>query len=59
MTNIKNVVRTQISESTWMDETTKKVSLEKLAYMQMQSLVPDWYSNEAIDKYYNDVSQLH
>lgn len=39
-----------------MDETTKKASLEKLAYMRMQVLTPDWYSNKAIDKYYNGVS---
>ncbi|KMQ96994.1 neutral endopeptidase [Lasius niger] len=56
ITNIEDVVGSQISASTWMDETTKKASLEKLAYMRMQVLTPDWYSNKAIDKYYNGLT---
>ncbi|XP_072755626.1 endothelin-converting enzyme 1-like [Anoplolepis gracilipes] len=56
ITNIENAVGESISGSTWMDETTKKASLEKLAYMKMQVLTPNWYSNEAIDKYYNGLT---
>ncbi|XP_067204111.1 neprilysin-1-like [Linepithema humile] len=56
ITNIANVVREQIKESTWMDQPTKKASLEKLALMRKQVLTPDWYSNKAIDKYYNGLT---
>ncbi|XP_029177304.1 neprilysin-1-like [Nylanderia fulva] len=56
ITNIEDVVRSQISASTWMDDATKKASLEKLTYMRMQVLTPDWYSNKAIDKYYKGLS---
>lgn len=58
ITDIVNVVRGQITASTWMDEPTKKVSLEKLKSMRKQLLIPDWFSNEAIDKYYDGVSTL-
>lgn len=58
ITDIANVVREQIKVSTWMDDPTKKVSLEKLKSMRKQILTPDWFSNEAIDKYYDDVSIL-
>lgn len=54
--DIANVVREQITASTWMDEPTKKVSLEKLDSMREQILIPEWYSNEAIDKYYNGLT---
>lgn len=56
ITNIEDVVRSQISASTWMDDATKKVSLEKLEYMRRQVLTPDWYSNKAIDNYYHGLS---
>lgn len=56
VTDIADVVREQIKASTWMDEHTKKVSLEKLKSMRKQILIPDWFSNEAIDKYYRGVS---
>ncbi|XP_070152530.1 endothelin-converting enzyme 1-like [Polyergus mexicanus] len=56
ITNIEDVVREQISASIWMDEATTKASLEKLSYMRMQVLTPDWYSNKAIDKYYNGLT---
>lgn len=58
VTDIADVVRGQIIASTWMDESTKKVSLEKLKTMRKQLLIPDWFNNEAIDKYYNGVSTL-
>ncbi|XP_011169776.2 endothelin-converting enzyme 1 [Solenopsis invicta] len=52
ITDIANVVRGQIKASDWMDEPTKKVSLEKLKSMKHQILFPSWFNNEAIDKYY-------
>ncbi|XP_011876235.1 PREDICTED: endothelin-converting enzyme 1-like [Vollenhovia emeryi] len=56
VTDIANVVREQITASTWMDEPTKKVSLEKLQTMKKQLLIPDWFNNEAIDKYYDGLT---
>lgn len=41
-----------------MDEATKKVSLEKLAHMRKQISTPEWYTDEAVDKYYDGVSRL-
>ncbi|XP_024875527.1 endothelin-converting enzyme homolog [Temnothorax curvispinosus] len=56
ITDIANVVRGQIRASTWMDEPTKEASLEKLKSMGKQILLPNWFSNEAIDKYYNGLA---
>ncbi|XP_024875528.1 endothelin-converting enzyme 2-like [Temnothorax curvispinosus] len=56
ITDIANVVRGQITATTWMDEPTKKASLEKLNSMRKQILLPNWFSNEAIDKYYDGLA---
>ncbi|XP_020296562.1 neprilysin-like [Pseudomyrmex gracilis] len=53
--DITNVVREQLRHSTWMDESTRKASLEKLANMRREVIKPDWYSDEAIDRYYKDL----
>lgn len=39
-----------------MDEPTKEMALEKLEYMKQEFFKPDWNSDEAIDRYYKDVS---
>lgn len=56
--DIKDVVRNQIRQSTWMDGQTRRMSLEKLANMKQEFIKPDWYSDEAIDRYYEGVSTL-
>ncbi|XP_020278779.1 neprilysin-like [Pseudomyrmex gracilis] len=55
-TDIKDAIRQQIQNVTWMDEPTRVASLEKLEYMRHEFFKPDWYSDEAIDGYYEDLN---
>ncbi|XP_020295093.1 membrane metallo-endopeptidase-like 1 isoform X3 [Pseudomyrmex gracilis] len=55
-TNIKSVVHQQIGNATWMDEPTKEAAVEKLTSMKHEFFKPDWYSDEAIDRYYEDLN---
>ncbi|XP_020278890.1 neprilysin-like [Pseudomyrmex gracilis] len=53
-TDIKSVVHQQIRNTTWMDEPTRDAALEKLEYMKYDFIKPEWFSDEAIDRYYQD-----
>ncbi|XP_020292787.1 membrane metallo-endopeptidase-like 1 isoform X2 [Pseudomyrmex gracilis] len=57
ITDVQNTFMEQIENSTWMDEPTKKASLDKFAFMRHLFLMPDFLnSSEAIDRYYEDVN---
>ncbi|XP_020299310.1 endothelin-converting enzyme 2-like, partial [Pseudomyrmex gracilis] len=56
LTNVKDAIRKQIENSTWMDEPTKKTYLERLMYMKHEFIMPEWYNDEAIDRYYENIS---
>ncbi|XP_020297906.1 membrane metallo-endopeptidase-like 1 isoform X2 [Pseudomyrmex gracilis] len=55
-TDIKSVVHQQIRNATWMDGPTKEAAVEKLTSMKHEFFKPDWYSDEAIDRYYKDLN---
>ncbi|XP_020296278.1 membrane metallo-endopeptidase-like 1 [Pseudomyrmex gracilis] len=55
-TDITSVLHQQIRNATWMDEPTKEAAVEKLTYMKHEFFWPDWYSDEAIDRYYEDLN---
>ncbi|XP_020296570.1 neprilysin-like [Pseudomyrmex gracilis] len=55
-TDVESAVRQQIQNVTWMDEPTRVASLEKLAHMNYAFFKPDWYSDEAIDRYYENLN---
>ncbi|XP_020299074.1 neprilysin-like isoform X1 [Pseudomyrmex gracilis] len=55
-TDVQSSVRQQIQKVTWMDEPTKVASLEKFAHMNFGFFKPDWYSDEAIARYYENLN---
>lgn len=56
--DVKDAVSQLIRNSTWMDEPTKETALKKLAFMEQEFIEPSWYSDEAINRYYEGVSTL-
>ncbi|XP_020292784.1 endothelin-converting enzyme 1-like [Pseudomyrmex gracilis] len=56
LTNVKNAIREQIENSAWMDEPIRETYLERLTYMKHEFIMPEWYNDEAIDRYYENVS---
>ncbi|XP_020296573.1 membrane metallo-endopeptidase-like 1 [Pseudomyrmex gracilis] len=54
--DIYNVVREQIHNCGWTDEYNKELFLEKLEHIKFEFIKPEWYSDEAIDRFYEDLN---
>lgn len=58
ITDSQNILMEHI-ENSWINEPTKKASLEKFAYIRHRFVMPDFFdSDEAIDRYYENVGTL-
>ncbi|XP_020296566.1 endothelin-converting enzyme 1-like isoform X2 [Pseudomyrmex gracilis] len=54
--DVHNVVREQIRNSTWVDQGTKEAFLEKLEHIKYEFIKPEWFSDEAIDRFYEGLN---
>ncbi|XP_020292788.1 membrane metallo-endopeptidase-like 1 [Pseudomyrmex gracilis] len=54
--NVRETIYEQIENSTWIDEPTKTSLIKTLMYIKHEFIMPDWYSDEAIDRYYEGMN---